>query len=228
MIDAKTRGERELRNNMASYELRRGRHADARIVRQILADALREHGLKAISGRADVEIDTFGDDDESKDCFVALSGGKVIGFVIVAPIDASSAELSHVFVDRAHRRHGVGTLLIARAVDASKERGYDTLHLSTMNAFRGAAAYYERHGWTREGEGDRDRDRDDGSIFFMRRLRPVREAPHIVAPIPRTLTGVLSLLDRFTRLRDRLARDLAPPQVAGDGSGRAERHSRSS
>jgi GNAT superfamily N-acetyltransferase len=221
------RGERELQT-MASYELRRGRRADARIVRKILVAALREHGLRAVAGLADVNIDAFGDDEASKDQFVAVFGGKVIGFVIVAPIDARSAELSHVFVDRAHRRRGAGSLLLARAIDASRERGYDTLHLSTMNAFRGAAGYYERHGWTREGEGDHDRDRDDGSMFFMRRLRPVPEAPRIAAPIPRTLHAILSLLDRFTRLRDRLARDVATPPSAGGASPRADRHSRSS
>ena len=207
---------------MASYELRRGRRADARIVRNVLAAVLREHRLKAIAGRADVEVDAFGGGDPSSDHFVAVCGGKVIGFVIVAKVGAESAELSHVFVERAHRRRGVGSLLIARAIDASKERGYDTLHLSTMSAFRGAADYYERHGWTREREGD------DGSIFFMRRLRSTPEAPRVAPPVPRSLRGILSLLNRFTQLRDRLERDLATETTAAETIPRDDRTPRSS
>lgn len=208
---------------MSSYGLRRGRASDARAVRRILSSVLSEHGLKVVDLRADVEIARYADVDPSKDRFVAVFEGKVIGFAIVVPInggggasDTSGAagELSHVFVERAHRRHGVGTLLIARAVDAAKARGHVSLHLSTMEAFVAACSYYERHGWIREKEAR-------GSIFFKLPLAappPVAQEPApLLPPIPWTLHGVLSLLSRFARVRERLERDLAPKRAASRG-----------
>jgi GNAT superfamily N-acetyltransferase len=183
---------------MANHEIRRGRRADARIVRKVLASILREHGLTAVEN-ADPEVARFGESDPSRDDFVAVAGGQVVGFVIVVPLGEGAGELSHVFVERAHRGRGVGTMLITRALEAARTRRYVSVHLATMKAFADACSYYERHGWLRE------RTDGAGSIFFTRHL----EVPRVLPPIPRPLHGILSLLDRFARLRERLERELA-------------------
>lgn len=191
------------------YETRRGRRADARIVRKLLASILREHGLTAVDESADLEIARFGESDPSRDDFVAVCGGKIVGFVIVVPLSGCAGELSHVFVERKHRGRRVGTMLIGRATEAARARRYVSLHLSTMKTFASACTYYEQHGWVRE------RADGAGSVFFTLRLREVpREVSRLLPPIPRTLHGVLSLLDRFTRLRERLARDLTSERTA--------------
>ncbi len=125
-------------------------------------------------------------------------GGKIVGFIIVFPSRGGAGELSKVFVARPRRGRGVGTMLIARALEAAKKRGYVSLHLSTNKAFPEACAYYERHRWVRRSADDA------ASIIYAIRLREVPVLP----PPPPLLHGVLALLEKFTRLRERLRHDL--------------------
>jgi GNAT superfamily N-acetyltransferase len=210
---------------MSNFQVRRGRRAEAPMVRKLLASILCEHGLRTVDARADTGIVRFGASDTSHDDLVAVRGDEVIGFLVLAALGEGAAELSHVFVGRTHRGRGVGTALVARAIEIAKARGYERLHLSTLEAFADARAYYARHGWIHEEEDG------TGSLFFTLHLRQAPrestpESPRLVAPLPRTLRGVLSLLDRFTRLRAQLESELAvQAQAPAD---RAQRHRQSS
>lgn len=203
---------------MSEYEIRRGRRTDARTVRTVFNGVLREHKLNRVDVDRLREIVRFGESGPSSDHFVAVSRGAILGFAVAVPLSSRAGELSHVFVERAHRGRGVGTALIARVMKAAETRGYAGMHLSTLNAFAGACGYYERHGWTR------GREDAAGSIFFSRPLRNEQrdEVTRPLPPISRTLHGVLTLLDRFTRLRARLERDRVakppePSQRTDDG-----------
>jgi GNAT superfamily N-acetyltransferase len=209
---------------MSKHQLRRGRRADAPIVRKLLSAVLREHGLKVVDANADTGILRFGASEPSHDDIVAVSGDEVIGFLVLAALGDGAAELSHVFVGRAHRGRGVGTALIARAIEIATARGHERLHLSTLEAFGDARAYYQRHGWVRAKEDG------SGSLLLTLHLPQARrestsESPRLIPPVPRTLSGVLSLLDRLTRLRERLETELATN--AATPSDRDEHHRRS-
>lgn len=185
---------------MLKYKLRRGRLDDARVVKKIFFSTLSEHGFAAIDANVNPEVATFGAADPTRDDFVAVSGGKVVGFIILVAARRGAGELSKVFITRSHRGRGVGTMLIARAVEAANTRGYPSLHLSTNAAFAGACAYYEHHGWERESTEDPE------ALLYRLRLR---EAPRLLPPMPPLLRGVLSLLEKLTQRRERLVQNLA-------------------
>jgi GNAT superfamily N-acetyltransferase len=119
-------------------------------VLDIFLSALREHGFAAIEENINVEIANFGlGNDPMKDEFVAVSGGKVFGFLILGPTtQPGCGELLKVFVDRSHRGRGVGSMLIEQCLETAKERGYRELMLETHTAFAAARRYYEKRGWT--------------------------------------------------------------------------------
>jgi Acetyltransferase (GNAT) domain len=132
-----------------------------------------------------------------------------VGFIILVAARRGAGELSNVFVARSHRSRGVGTMLIARAVEAAKTRDYTSLHLVTNAAFAGACAYYDGHGWEREGPDDPE------ALLYWLRLREAPDPPPVASlELPPLLRGVLSLLDKLTHRRERLQRDLVDSRQA--------------
>ena len=204
---------------MLKYSLRRGRPADARIVRKLFLAIVVEHGLVAVEApHLDVDLATFGEREHGRDDFVVVSGGKVVGFaIVVAALAGRRGELLKLFVRRSHRGRGVGTMLLERATQAAKTRGHDSLRLTTTEAFRAAHGYYERRGWVRESS--------DGAmpIIYGLRLRelPAQVPAHLLPPIPRLLEAILVMLEWATshlaRVEGRRARGLsvAKPDVRG-------------
>ena len=194
---------------MLSYSIRRGRRADARFVRKLFFAVVREHGLPVLDApHLDVELPTFGGSDSSRDDFVAVFGGKIVGFVILLPAPGGVGEVAKLFVRRAHRGRGVGTSLLARATEAANARGYETLRLFTTEPFADAHRYYERRGWVR--------DSAEGAVLIRYgiRLCEAPQLPRIAPPLPWFLLAVLALLERVTRLRARLVRNLATQQIS--------------
>ncbi len=123
---------------------------DARAVVHIFFDCLREHGFPVLVDASKSAVADFGSGvDPERVELVVVSAGRVSGFLILGPTgQPGSAEIFKVFVERSHRRRGVGTLLIDEAIRIAKERGYRELVLETHTAFVDARRYYERHGWT--------------------------------------------------------------------------------
>lgn len=191
---------------MLKYSLRRGRPADARIVRKLFVAIVVEHGLAAVEApHLDVDLATFGERERSRNDFVVVFGGKIVGFAIVlAALGGGGGELLKLFVKRTHRGRGVGTMLIDRATEVARTRGYDSLRLTTTEAFSGAHAYYERRGWVREST--------DGAVPIVYGLRLRAIPPLLLPPVPRLLEMILFLLDWGTRrvacLEGRRARGL--------------------
>ena len=131
------------------YRLRCAQRGDARAAEDIFHSALSEHGFDGVSRDANSEISNFGLHKEPlRDDFVVVSGRKVCGFLILIPASDGCGEISKVFVARAFRGQGIGTMLIEGAIQRAAERGYRELMLETNTAFHGARRYYEGHGWT--------------------------------------------------------------------------------
>jgi hypothetical protein len=68
------------------YRVRKGFRSDAGEVRDIFLSTLREHGFAAVKDNINPENASFGLGNESQDDFVAVSGGKVCGFLILAAV----------------------------------------------------------------------------------------------------------------------------------------------
>ncbi len=87
--------------------------------------------------------------------FLALDGTDAVGFTQLYP-EFSSVSMARTFllndlyVVSSHRRHGVGSLLLAAAVAHAKAEQAVRLSLTTNAANATAQSVYEAQGWARE------------------------------------------------------------------------------
>jgi len=78
---------------------------------------------------------------------VAEVGATVAGFVMVV-----DDEVEQVFVDRPHRGSGLAGLLLAEAERQVAAAGYDVAWLAVVAGNARARRFYERSGWSDEGD----------------------------------------------------------------------------
>jgi len=64
---------------------------------------------------------------------------------------ASVGEVYACYVDPSHWRHGVGTALMAAALDRLAADGYREAILWVLDDNQRARSFYERHGWANDG-----------------------------------------------------------------------------
>jgi ribosomal protein S18 acetylase RimI-like enzyme len=81
---------------------------------------------------------------------VAEADGRVIGYVNLHDRDGA-AHLAYLFVDPEHQGKGIGTALMARALDHARRRGYTRATLGTAVENAAARRFYERGGWKDTG-----------------------------------------------------------------------------
>jgi GNAT superfamily N-acetyltransferase len=89
-------------------------------------------------------------------CAVAEVDGEVIGHCAYLPAglwrggdpDPGLAHLWQLFVRRAHWGSGAARALMAAAVDAAGQQGYDRMRLFAAAGQTRARRFYEREGWT--------------------------------------------------------------------------------
>ena len=105
--------------------------------------------------------------------WVAVRGGRVAGFVGIGPsrdpVDSGLGELDTIAVDPAYWRAGVGSALMATALEGLSRAGYQRAILWTVAGYERGHGFYEAHGWRR----DESLARDDGrQIAFRRDIPP--------------------------------------------------------
>lgn len=79
--------------------------------------------------------------------------------------DGPLAQLEELYVRRDLRGNGVGTALLARAVDEVRSRGSEEILINVDTDDAGARRFYERHGFS-----DRDPDTGSGMRCYLRQL----------------------------------------------------------
>jgi GNAT superfamily N-acetyltransferase len=87
--------------------------------------------------------------------FIAESNGRTLGYLIGSVqdrlwLDATAnpiAEIENMFVEEAHRRHGVGSQLVAAFKAWANQRGARRLKVGTLTGNHPAIAFYRRHGF---------------------------------------------------------------------------------
>jgi ribosomal protein S18 acetylase RimI-like enzyme len=83
---------------------------------------------------------------------VALSDGSLSGFAVTSWLrHETAAELEGVFVDRAHRRQGIGSALVAACIAWSANAGATTVRLEVRASNAAALALYQRYGFANTG-----------------------------------------------------------------------------
>lgn len=81
---------------------------------------------------------------------------------------AEDCHLEDLFVETAARRSGLGSALVAAAIERARERGCARVELDVNEGNAPARALYERHGFTNDGSAfGEHRGRD---LFMRRRL----------------------------------------------------------
>jgi ribosomal protein S18 acetylase RimI-like enzyme len=81
------------------------------------------------------------------DTTVALAQGQIAGFVMVV-----DNEVEQVYVSALHRGEGVADMLMADAERRIKDAGYSTAWLAVVAGNARARRFYERRGWSDEGQ----------------------------------------------------------------------------
>jgi len=82
----------------------------------------------------------------SADCIVAADGARIAGFILTE----ENPPLAHIItldVAEAHRRHGVGSAMLAESEKNLALRGVRSILLETAIDNEGAVAFWKRHGY---------------------------------------------------------------------------------
>jgi GNAT superfamily N-acetyltransferase len=79
----------------------------------------------------------------------ALAGAAVIGTVLLQPLDAGTIKMRQVSIAPERQRQGIGEGLVRFAEEVARQRGFTRM---IAHARSTAAAFYERLGYTPEGE----------------------------------------------------------------------------
>ncbi len=79
-------------------------------------------------------------------CFVASSGGVVVGACVVQPLGEGTHELMNIAIQPAHQKSGYGTALLKWVIDFFHKSGASQIEVGT-GTFGYQLAFYQRHGF---------------------------------------------------------------------------------
>jgi ribosomal-protein-alanine N-acetyltransferase len=82
---------------------------------------------------------------------VAHSNGEIWGF-LVARITADEVEILNTAVEPAHRRNGIGSLLLTAAISTAQAHNGQTIYLEVRESNGIAIAFYVKHGFAKSAE----------------------------------------------------------------------------
>jgi GNAT superfamily N-acetyltransferase len=138
--------------------IRRASSADAPIVAALIASVLADYGIVFEPEGRDADVACFGSRPDH-DALVAvrhsdddavghLPAEQIVGMLDLGPHgDPGVGWISKLFVARAMRRQKIGAILLSRAHELAKMRGYTEVRLRTRDVFEEARAFYAAHGY---------------------------------------------------------------------------------
>ena len=86
----------------------------------------------------------------SAECLLAVEGNDIAGFIL-SELDGPLAHIITLDVAEAHRRSGVGSLLLIAAENSLSTHGVRTIFLETAANNHAAVNFWTRHGYIKEG-----------------------------------------------------------------------------
>jgi len=81
------------------------------------------------------------------ECFVAESGGQIIGVYVLLPTRPETVELVNIAVKESEQGKGLGKQLVIHAIEVAKSKGYRTIEVGTGNSSIGQIALYQKCGF---------------------------------------------------------------------------------
>jgi ribosomal-protein-alanine N-acetyltransferase len=117
---------------------------------------IREYSIKDFKDILKIEEEAFRPKNPAYDLFIYLSyssdllvadiGGKVIGYIAVMDMNSSSKIISFA-VKKEFRGHGVGSMLLDRAIERCKSRGKRSVILEVRVSNEMAQLLYKKKGF---------------------------------------------------------------------------------
>lgn len=128
--------------------------ADDPAVASVIRSVMTEHGVGGEgSSMRDAELDHMAEaySGPRSIYFVVTDGARIVGGGGIAHLEGGApdvCELRKMYFLPEARGVGMGRALLARCLDAARERGYVRCYLETMSTMRDARRLYESAGFT--------------------------------------------------------------------------------
>ena len=147
---------------IAPFEIRPARDED-RLPLAVLYAAVAEERT-GIGAEPPVDIDARAASWNLEGALVAFVGDEIVGWLSVIESGHGFGELG-MLVEREWRGRGVGSALVAAAIERARERGLHKLSLSVFVHNAAAIALYEKFGFVEEGRRVKHFRRANGELW---------------------------------------------------------------
>jgi RimJ/RimL family protein N-acetyltransferase len=145
-------------------ELRAAREDDRRSLALLYAAVAEERD--GIAAEPPVDVERRAANWHLESTLVAVAAGEIVGEVSVEPMWFGVGELG-MMVAAGWRGRGVGSALVAAAIDWSRERGLHKIALSVFPHNEPAIALYRKFGFVDEGRRVRHMRRANGELWDL-------------------------------------------------------------
>jgi RimJ/RimL family protein N-acetyltransferase len=145
-------------------EVRRAEEADRRPLALLFAAVAEERD--GIAAEPPVDVEKRAASWDLGRTFVALARGEPVGLVVVYEIGFGLGEIG-MMVARDQRGRGVGTALVAAAVEWSREHDLHKLTLGVFPQNAAAIALYRKFGFVEEGRRAKHIRRANGELWDL-------------------------------------------------------------
>jgi ribosomal protein S18 acetylase RimI-like enzyme len=146
----------------AVFAVRPAEEADRRPLALLFAAVAAERD--GIATEPPVDVDHAAETWEVEQTLVAVVAGELVGFVHVEPSRFGYGELG-MLVAAGRRGHGVGSALIAAAIEWARAHGLHKLVLSVFPHNEAAVALYRKFGFVEEGRRPKQMRRASGELW---------------------------------------------------------------
>jgi RimJ/RimL family protein N-acetyltransferase len=149
---------------MTPFEVRPASREDARALAELFAIVAEERDGIATEPPVDVDARARSFADSADGTIVAFAGGEVIGSLHLEASRFGSGDLG-MAIARDWRGRGVGTALMAAAVEHARARGMHKLSLEVFPHNAAAIALYRKFGFVEEGRRVQHYRRASGELW---------------------------------------------------------------
>ena len=132
--------------------LRNAASGDIDQIKAILFSALNEYGIAIPNNYPVADINSIGDINRDEKVFVLVRNDRVIGFILLIPINEECIELKRLYITPSERGKRLGEYLLNQAIKFAKEKNLKYIRLETTSKFKEAVSLYKKHGFSELNE----------------------------------------------------------------------------
>ena len=149
---------------MAGFEVRQAQTEDGRELAELFAEVAEERDGIASEPPVDVERRTKLFADSATDTLVAVADGRLIGSLHIETGRHGVGELG-MLVKREWRGRGVGSALLAAAIEKARAEGLHKIALEVFTHNAAGIALYRKFGFFEEGRRVKHYRRSSGELW---------------------------------------------------------------